>query len=112
MKPITLIAIIAASTMGHADTGVAYVFEPRTKAAYEVVTTQIGEVVKPLGLRKNLSVNAFAGFGDKDRPLAGFSLSYRLNLAQNVSLDAGPAVFVSDRKPSGIAVYVGLTWRF
>ena len=112
MKLITALFLFLCTAIGMADTGIAYVIEPQSKAAYEVVTTQVGEIVRPLGYRGNLSVNAFAGLGDKSRPIGGFSLSYRGRLAENVTIDVGPALFVSERKPSGVALFIGASWRF
>ena len=112
MKTLLILIIAISAAICHAQASIGYVYEPRSKAAYEVVTHPVGSVVRPLGLKLNLTASAFAGLGDKNRPMGGFALSYRAKLAENVSLDLGPAVFVSDRKPSGIAVYAGLSWKF
>lgn len=111
-KTCLTIALLGCAISALADTGIAYVIEPQSRAAYEVVTTKVGDIVRPLGYRGNLSVNAFAGLGDKSRPIGGFSLSYRGRLAENVTLDVGPALFVSERKPSGVALFIGVSWRF
>lgn len=112
MKTLSILIFAICAAICHAQASIGYVYEPRSKAAYEVVTHSVGSVVRPLGLKLNLSVNAFAGLGAKDRPLGGFALSYRAKLAENVSIDLGPAIFVSDRKPSGVAVFAGISWRF
>ena len=91
---------------------VGYVYEPRQKAFYEVVNTQIGAVAKPLGLRMNLSVNAFAGVGYRNRPIGGLTLTYKAKIADNVGLEIGPAVFADSGRPTGWGVFAGLSWRF
>lgn len=111
MKIHASLLILAVSTVARAQS-VGYVYEPRSKAAYEVVTTKIGTVSKPLGLRMSLSVNGFAGVGFQNRPIGGITLTYSAKLAENVGLEIGPAVFASAGRPSGWGVFAGLSWRF
>lgn len=111
MKTRLSLLILAASTIAHAQS-VGYVYEPRQKAFYEVVTTKIGAVSKPLGLKLSLSVNGFAGVGYRNRPIGGISLTYHAKVAENVGLEIGPAVFADSGRPTGWGVFAGISWRF
>lgn len=111
MKTHLSLLILAASAIASAQS-VGYVYEPRQKAFYEVVTTKIGTVNRPLGLKLSLSVNGFAGVGYRNRPIGGLSLTYHAKLAENVGFELGPAVFADSGRPTGWGVFAGVSWRF
>lgn len=101
-----------ATVIAHCSTfSTAYLYDTSTRLSYPVVLTQIGAIQRPLGIRADLNVLAFAG-AQSDRPVTGVWLSYEAKVARNAWLSLGPALDYRDGRIGSPGIVVGLRIDF
>ncbi|MBL8061366.1 MAG: hypothetical protein JNK63_11730 [Chthonomonas sp.] len=94
-----------------ADWSASYLVEFRSGRATPVVTADIGDIRKPLGLNYTLKVSTFAGFRD-ERPLVGAWVSAPIRLAENVEARLGPGFTYYNEHVGTPGIIGALTIRF
>ena len=93
-----------------APVSAAYLYDVKSKESTPVILTEIGLIKKPLGLKTDFQVSAYAGL-KLERPFAGTWISYKQSVAQNAALRFGPA-FSYDGRFRSPGFIVGFEIRF
>lgn len=92
--------------------GIGYVYEPSTKQAAKVATTELTTLKNVLGRGWSVPVLGFAGVGARGRAVTGLTAVWRKKIADGLTAELGPAVLVDLDRPRGVSVYFGASWRF
>lgn len=118
LKTLFLLALLAIAAIAPAQDptpqpwSIAAVWDFRTKTSSAVVLRNIGKIEQPLGFKFDLDLDAFAGSDIDSNVTGGLAISKTQAIAKNVDFKFGLTVSVTQNKPTGAGLLLGLTYRF
>jgi len=108
-----LLALIAIPFLSRADVGVACVYEPSSRSLVRVAGAQLGTLTRVAGQsRLRMPVLAFAGIDSSNRMTTGLTATFQYQLANELTVNVGPALLLRAGKVRGASVYLGVSYRF
>lgn len=110
-RTISVMACLLLAGISHGIGGT-YLMDTKTWQARPVVTSPVGAIRNPLGLKFDLNVDAYAGVNDFDRVVPGMWISGGLRAADNMTVRVGPALELNNGRVRCPGVMIGFTIHF